>query len=290
MQGGTDMVMGDAGMHRILGSLTALVLVVGCASSNPTGGQQIDSARILYVELVVANDHARYQRLQANTEIDTGDLINLVNEHFRNSASFTRYTPQIILVGQRTATAADADPLQGIPHDATTGMATPLEALQMFADYQYAKLSSSAYAHDAALLLFERPEVEGRGTLAYTWQVCDEKLGAAVVRTGGSSSYDASLIAHALGHNLGMCHDPPATRSGGSPGCRTLTTGESASTCAGHIMSATSSPTEIPTRFSTCSAGDLDDFIDNRIGVPNCLMTPVAGIPMDVVEEMPPER
>ncbi len=87
-----------------------------------------------------------------------------------------------------------------------------------------------------------------------------------------------------------MCHDPPATRASGYPGCRALAAEELGATCANRIMAASSDPNAVHERFSRCSAADLNDFVDNRMGVPNCLMTAAPGVAMSTVEVLKPER
>ena len=281
--------MHDTIRNRFPGCLAALVLASGCAGGGSTAGQAAGASTQLLVEVTVVNDYSRYQDLGANTEKDTGDIINMVNAFFSRSSEFTRYVPQIILVGQRTITSAESDPLDGVSVD-SDGDVVFTDALYRFAGYRSAQLASPPYANDAAILLTHRHGSGATVSLAYTWQVCSPVGSAAVVEVNHTLPFDASSVAHALGHLLGMCHDPPATRPGGNPGCRALAADEAGSTCVNRIMAASSSPSAVNDRFSQCSAGDLNDFVDNRMGIPNCLTTPVTGVAMGTVEVLQPER
>ncbi|MEI6223782.1 MAG: M12 family metallo-peptidase [Deltaproteobacteria bacterium] len=279
--------MRDTIWNRFPACVAALVLASGCAGGGSTPGQVVGTATPLYVELTVVNDYSRYQDLGINTETDTGDLINRVNVLFASSTEFTRYAPQILLVSQRTITSSMVDPLRLVDLD-TSGNVIFSDALSRFAAYRSDQLALPPHASDAAILLTHRPGSGGTISLAYTWQVCNPVASAAVVQVNFTDSFDASSVAHALGHLLGMCHDPPATRASGSPGCRTLAVAETGATCANRIMSASSDPSAPNDRFSACSAGDLNDFVDNRIGIPNCLTTPAPGVAMSTVENLQP--
>jgi len=39
-------------------------------------------------------------------------------------------------------------------------------------------------------------------------------------------------------------------------------------------MAATSNPSAVNTRFSTCSAYDFDDYVTSRMPIPSCLTSP----------------
>lgn len=281
--------MNDVIRHRFPGLLAALALASGCAGGGPTAGSADGSATPLFVELTVVNDHSRYQDLGDATEANTNAIIELVNGYVAASSEFTRYAPRIVLVAQRTITTSEEDPLKGVAVD-SNGDVVFLDALDKFAVYRSAHLNTPRYANDAAILLTHRKGSDSTITLAYTWQVCNPNASAAVVEVNHTLAFDASSVAHVLGHLLGMCHDPPVTRTGGSPGCRTLAPEELGATCANRIMAATSDPSAVAERFSRCSAEDLNDFVDNRMGIPNCLTNPALGVAMSTVEAVKPER
>jgi hypothetical protein len=257
--------------------MAALVAMAGCAKGADEAGAEPRlggraALQVQYVELLVVNDYSRFAALGIDTEQDTGDLINLVNGYLANSANLQGTTVQVILVGQRTLVTQASDLTyvvngRGEIHNA--------DALATFADYQNDP-SQLLPAHDLAMLLTRRSSDDGSLERAYLGQICNPAASAAVVHTGYSLAFDASNIAHALGHNLGMCHDPPAIRASGNPGCPTLPSIYSSSgACSNFIMSESRDPTAANDRFSPCSSNDLTDFVTNRAPVPNCLVRPV---------------
>ena len=101
---------------------------------------------------------------------------------------------------------------------------------------------------------------------------CSRETGAAIAYTGHSLAFDASVVAHALGHVLGMCHDPP-DRDASCPGLPGID--NPGTDCAQRIMAATPVPSAPYTEFSTCSASDLDSFLEGVMPDPGCLAPPV---------------
>ena len=274
--------MGD-GMRRTTaaGFLAAALFAGGCAGSSSTADPAGSGPRDLFVELVVVNDFSRYQDLGIQTEADTIALIGMVNAYLDRSTDFTNYRPRIVLVAQRTFKTEAENIAYQILRDEIffPGL------LANFAAYRKDNLSKN----DAAILLTHKRGMEGVVSLSNTWMMCSPDMSAAVVSVNVTRAFDAASIAHALGHLLGMCHDPPATRPDGTPGCRKLAADENASTCGNGIMAATANANAPPDRFSVCSARDLDDFIDNRLGVTSCLTSPSAGVAMGAVEVVLPE-
>ena len=184
--------MHDTIRYRVPGFLAALVLASGCAGGSSTADPAADSATPLFVELTVVNDYSRYQDLGVNTEANTGEIINLVNHYFASSSDFTRYTPQIVLVGQRTITSAAEDPVKGVEVD-TNGEMNFADALSRFAGYRSARELAAVRERCS-----HPPHAsQGSGatiTLAYTWQMCSPVASVAVVQTAYSLPFDESPI------------------------------------------------------------------------------------------------
>ena len=149
-------------------------------------------------------------------------------------------------------------------------------ALADFAAYQAAL--QDLHPHDLAILLTHRPaQVDGKVEpaileAANRGSACSRETGAAIAYTGHSLAFDASVVAHALGHVLGMCHDPP-DRDASCPGLSAVE--NPAASCAQWIMAPTSDPSAPYTEFSACSASDLDTFLESVMPDPSCLAPPV---------------
>lgn len=252
-------------------ALAALSWSTGCSDAGTPSGR---GSVIHYPEILIVNDHSRFLALGNMTETDTSEVMNLVDAYYAGSTVLANNQARPLLVGQSTMVTADEAFLQSAVV-AGTGLLNFETALPGFATYQMGLAGS--LEHDVAILLTHRPSVLSSIVLvSYVGTACVPSLSAAIVNVSHSSkSFNASLVAHALGHLLGMCHDPPGDRSKCAP--LPSTAAYTADACANRIMAVASNPVAPSSEFSTCSAHDFDDYVTNQLPSPNCLVPPTAG-------------
>ena len=185
-------------------ALGALSWSTGCSDASPSSG---GGSAVHYPEIVIVNDHSRYLDKGVMTERASGDIMNVVNTYYVGSPAFVNNKVLPILVGQYTMVTADEAFLKDAVNP-DTGLLDDQSALQGFATYQMGLTGS--LRHDVAILLTHRGSSSSNTVeLAYTWQACNPSASAAIVNVSATQAFEASLVAHALGHLLGMCHDPP---------------------------------------------------------------------------------
>jgi hypothetical protein len=251
-------------------ALGALLWSTGCSEASPSSG---GGSALYYPEIVIVNDHSRYLDKGVMTESDSSFIMNVASGYYSNPPALGNRTVVPILVGQVTMVTADESFVRDSVNP-DTGLLDYEKALAGFATYQEGLTGS--LRHDVAILLTHRggsPPNPGSPVLvelAYTGTACVPALSAAIVNVGSTQAFDASLVAHVLGHLLGMCHDPPNR----GDGCATLpsTPDYSAMACESRIMAATSNPSAVNTQFSTCSAYDFESYLTHMN--PTCLYLP----------------
>lgn len=213
---------------------------------------------VLYPEMVVVNDLSRFQYHGIQTETHTLGLFNAVIGYYQNSGGSEISSTLPSLTAQVTWTTTNEIPvtLNGAGHIEVDNY------LSNFASWQsnsanYVPLGETAPPKDNAALLSGSTFRDSIVGYAYTWQMCITSTSAAINQADhvGYEAFDSATIAHELGHNLGMCHDPSASRS---TACADVT----GLSCSGYIMSASSSISSPNNRFSSCSEADYALFVN----------------------------
>ncbi len=204
-----------------------------------------------YVEVVAVTDSAYHVFYADEAEAAANSLMMMVGPYFALSSA----SPFVLV--HTTTVVLDADPWT-VPANGS-GEVDPLALLDAFNAWAAANVP----AHDVAVLLSGRTFVQPTVGLAFTAAACTSTSGAVVQANHfGDVQFDALTVAHEVGHLLGACHDPPATRT--SPLCAALPP-EVAATCSGFVMSAASNPQTLPTQFSACSGLDFANALENRL-------------------------
>jgi len=228
-----------------------IVLVVAalCALSPAT-------AQTSQVEVTVVLDKAFLDAHGAESEAIACAAMWRANQYFTGSD-----VVDIELFHIATQTFAAGDPYSVT---ATDGKVSPSDLLSAFQAWAKDNLTT-----DVAFLLTGY-EVSGAILgFSFTGAACTAN-GAGFVTHRLSFESLAYILAHEIGHTLGMCHDPPADRS--APVCATLPSGLS---CEGKVMAA-ANPADgpWPQEFSDCSAVDFESWL----GAPQvtCTTTPAS--------------
>jgi hypothetical protein len=260
--------------HATSSPWMALVLVgIGGCNGARTAEPRDGSVAIHYPEIFIVNDLSRFRRLGVNTEVDTGNHVNSAAGLFASSSALIPNTLQIVLVGQRTFTTV-AEDLRHTPGPG--GTVSYKDLLEQFAAWRAVSLlHSPATMNDAAILLTDLDDSDRSTEIAFLGQMCNSTRAVAVVKTGHTLAFDSASIAHAIGHLVGMCHDPPADRGSGSPACPTLpATLAQGSTCYGRVMAESRVPGDPPESFSGCSASDFNEWARMNAPSPICATRP----------------
>lgn len=142
-------------------------------------------------------------------------------------------------------------------------------------------------------MLFSGIEFQGATIgLAYVGAACDPDDSSAIVQANHYTNlaFDAATTAHEIGHSLGMCHDPPASRSSSC----TQSTFLSSFSCAGFVMASSADPNNPTSRFSDCSNADMQRFLHPSASIGDCpplnqfgSCTPYSTTPKCLVEPNP---
>ncbi|KAM5140951.1 disintegrin and metalloproteinase domain-containing protein 9-like [Mantella aurantiaca] len=189
-----------------------------------------------YVELGVVVDNLRYKYDNSNrtaVEVDVIQLINLVDGMYRPL--------NIRIVITNLVTWITDNPI-----DVNSGSAG--DVLGRFT--QWRDSTKDLKRCDIYHLLIGRGSFSGVIGMAFVGTVCSPTLGTAISTFSGSPESHASVVAHELGHILGMSHDD--------------------TTCPGNfIMHSTDNGAKT---FSSCSANDFEALIQNGRG--SCLRNP----------------
>lgn len=217
----------------------------------PLGEDHFTVGEPLFVELLLVNDLALYQEFGTETEEQAAVVFNLVAGMYE-SLDGTDHPVHLVLRAQHTITTTEEQNGEVMGFGAPGSEVDSGEYLAAFRD---SALSPDTF--DASILLSGREFADGVLGLAYVGGACDSVYGSGVVsQAAGSDDLDAVTMAHELGHLLGMCHDPPAQRTGDT--CATVLSG-----CSGFVMSATADvgALEQPVAFSPCSVADMNRFL-----------------------------
>jgi len=162
-----------------------------------------NSGEAKVIQALIVNDFSRYQGLGAYTESASLDILNLVDAYYKYG-SF-RTSIRVEVVGQITNNLYD-------PYDIKTigGKVDPSGSpglLGRFNDYLQ-RYSPYLPEHDVAVLLSGLTFRNGMLGLATVGSCCDPTSRGLVTSmiTGGLSE-QAIVVAHEIGHTIGMSHD-----------------------------------------------------------------------------------
>ncbi|KAG8435652.1 hypothetical protein GDO86_013544 [Hymenochirus boettgeri] len=180
-----------------------------------------------YVELGAVVDNLRFKADNMNMtalEVETVQLINIVD------SMFIRLNIRIILTSLTVFNQTN-------PFDVSSGTAG--DVLGRFSDW---KNQNNAVRSDISHLLIGRDSFSGVVGMAFVGTVCSPNLGTSIstFTPGKDIVSHASVVAHELGHNLGMSHD------------------DSSCSDFAYIMHAVDTGSK---NFSSCSANDFEALV-----------------------------
>ncbi|XP_035752472.1 disintegrin and metalloproteinase domain-containing protein 9 [Egretta garzetta] len=191
-----------------------------------------------YVELFVVVDQERFLMKKSDTAVvqkETVELINYVDGMYR------ALNIQIVLVGLEIWT--DSNHISVM--DGSAG-----DVLSRFVSWRQKDLLKRS-RNDVSHLIIGRSSYSGSIGMAFVGTVCSQVLGGSISTLNHNDMLrHATVVAHELGHNLGMKHDDKRCP-------------------ASYIMHSTDNGSR---NFSTCSADDFENLILNGGG--NCLRNP----------------
>ncbi|XP_078269685.1 disintegrin and metalloproteinase domain-containing protein 9 [Rhinoraja longicauda] len=193
--------------------------------------------RTNYVELVLVVDNDKYNLHNRNETLIQNQMVELV--HFVNGF-YSSLNVGVILTG--LAIWKDEDQI------AITSNAR--EVLDNFIRWRE-RILLPELQHDSGHLILGKEQFRGILGLAFVGTVCSFRLGAGIdVFAGSDVPRAATLLAHELGHNLGISHDDGRT-------CQCPDSG-------GCIMSGTLTRSS---NFTDCSESDFINLIERRQGL-----------------------
>ncbi len=196
----------------------------------------------VYVELLVANDNARYLQELANTETDAAALINVVSSLYNSNNMYPRI--HVVLTSQ--VTFPNNDPWS-IAVD-SNGEVSVSELLAKWNNWR--STPGNAPAHDNGQLLSGYDFAGATLGYAGVGVMCNPAYSGGIDQTlNGQLAFTGAVIAHEMGHNFGCQHDSV----------------ENACPPSGYIMNAIISNTVAPTEFSSCSKAYVQSFVDPSV-------------------------
>lgn len=206
----------------------------------------------VWIELLVINDRARYMQRNDPNFSPTEDVVNVMDSLFREGGF--RPPIRIRLVCQMWWAFANPIEYLQIP---SSGIARseidPHHLLRQFNSYRVTNKATLPH-HDNAQLYSGEDFQGSQNGLALPSTMCKFPLSGSVNQvTPRSLALNAAIVAHEMGHNLGMNHDSQ----------------NNACPQSGYIMSAVL--VGVPTQWSECSNQYLATFW--RLNPPTCLAT-----------------
>eukprot|EP01130_Rhizamoeba_saxonica_P010212 TRINITY_DN4183_c0_g3_i2.p1 TRINITY_DN4183_c0_g3~~TRINITY_DN4183_c0_g3_i2.p1 ORF type:complete len:638 (-),score=125.70 TRINITY_DN4183_c0_g3_i2:53-1771(-) len=209
------------------------------------------------VELVIVNDHFRYNDLGDDTEAETIKVANLVNYYYLRTDFDFRMI--IVLVGQVTFTSASNNPLT---YEAYGASEISSDALLDSLD-NWARLPSNTVIpdrFDTSSLISHTDFDDSTIGLAVTTGVCTHN---SIVQYDPQEPIlqSASTMTHEIGHSLSLGHD------GTSNSCSDDE----------YVMAAYAAP-EPQTFFSSCSIEELNSYMHVKIQDPSYCLNDVPSL------------
>ncbi|XP_053739324.1 disintegrin and metalloproteinase domain-containing protein 9 [Synchiropus splendidus] len=204
-----------------------------------------------FVELVLVVDNLRYKYKKENEVAVREEMVEMAN---LLDGYYKKLNIRIMLVGLEIFKTSNPFSLEGSPGN----------ILGAFVKWRKQTLLPKI-RHDVAQLIIGRPNsFQGVLGMAFVGTVCSATSSGGINVFGNDNLvFASSIVAHELGHNLGMSHDNTRCNCEGKP-------------CI--MASSTSSAT---TTFSTCSGQDFERLIQRGGGI--CLknqpeITDVVGV------------
>lgn len=207
---------------------------------------------IIYVELMLASDNLRYNRLLEQTEYDSATIANTMAAIYASTTTFST-TVEIVLVAQVAFVVQD-------PWTVAVGTCSTCATGEVSVDELLAKWNSwrsntaVAPTHDNGHLLsghdFEQTVLGYAGVAVQCVNAYAGGINQA--RASHTTEFVATVVTHELGHNFAMMHDSQGN------------------TCAasGFVMNAVVGILP-PKIFSTCSVTYFNAYVDSSL---TCLL------------------
>jgi len=222
------------------------------AAENQTRRLQATSTK--FVEILLVNDYLRYKDFTTVDELaaDSVTIMNAVTAIYRNPPTQSAQFPhqmQVVLVAQHTF--LEADPWEATVK--TSGSEVMSDSLlDLFHDWAFQAVEKGVVpAHDNRVLVSSRDFDGNTLGLAGVSAMCSPSRTGNVNQCmqGAERAVCASVVAHEIGHNLGMHHD------------------SSGNSCpqSGLIMNAVLSGTA-PDTFSKCSVDYINGYFSELYG------------------------
>lgn len=192
-----------------------------------------------YVELLLVVDNERFNYMRRNETAVTEDMIHLANYI---DSIYVQLNIRVVLVGLEIWTQQNL-----ISTDGAVG-----EVLSRFTQWREKELIRRR-RHDSAQLILKK-SFGGTAGMAFVSTVCSRSHGGGINTFVNNNVQSlSSIVAHELGHNLGMNHDD-------GRGC----------SCAGDSACIMNSAATGSRSFSSCSADDFEKMLLSTGG--SCLL------------------
>ncbi|XP_062522623.1 zinc metalloproteinase-disintegrin-like batroxstatin-1 [Corticium candelabrum] len=191
------------------------------------------------VELVLVNDNKQFQARGSDITQVADRSISLAN---MVDSLYKQLNTRIALVGVEVWNDADR----------ISVVTSPSATLNAFASYRQSQLLTRFEGHDNAHLLTGLDLDGATVGLAFVKGICSDFSSAGIDQDTFSEAASASIIAHELGHNLGMLHDDGRACDDCPTGC---------------LMRASFNAASPFTSFSTCSREDYEQTLLDGFGV-----------------------
>jgi len=200
------------------------------------------------LRVLIINDNARYQSLGSRVEADTSSIFNFVAQLYRSSS----FGVQLSFAGQMTFVRSD--PYQHPTVASGVKVMGPDGLLSLFNAYRN-RLYASLPRHDIAVLFSKLQFESSILGLSGVGSLCSSNSGV-ITELKYDLVRNAVIVAHEIGHTLGMQHDGTGNQCPRS----------------GFIMAPASSA---DTTFSSCSVSYARSFFSSH---PSCLAGGTAAI------------